>query len=254
MLFILSPSKAQNFSKEKYCITPSEPHFKETTLKLVEFLKTKNLSEIKQLFDVSNNIAELNYNRYLNFSPEFNLENSKPAIHAFKGDVYSKLDFDHYSKSDYEFMQKHFVIISGLYGALKPYDLIQPYRLEMKINLKFNEFNNLYELWNKKITNYLNSIIKTDKHNFLINIASNEYFKAIKTDELIIPIINIIFKEQRNNKLKVIAFNAKRARSMISNFVIKNKINKITDIQNFSEDNYKFEKTLSDENNLYFIR
>lgn len=248
MIIILSPAKTLDLSSNIKIKSCSEPYFKKYTLELASKLKNLSIDEIAGIMNISHKLSELNYERYQNFTNSRKL----PAILAFDGDVYKGLDKKNYNDSDFAYAQDHVIILSGLYGALKPLDLIAPYRLEMGTEFKNINFfiNNLYEFWNEKIQNYLND----SDHEYIINLASNEYFKSINPTKINKKIINIIFKENKNNKLQIIGINSKKARGLMTNYAIKNKIKNILDLQNFDEENYKFSKNLSTKNDWIFTR
>ncbi len=248
MMILLSPSKKQNFVPENFYSNFTHPIFQEKTLEIVKILQQFSVPDISRLMDISNDLAQLNYKRYQNFNHSD--QELKQAILAFKGDVYSYLEFSKYQAEHYQFLQDHFFVLSGLYGILKPLDLIKPHRLEMGTSLKIYENNNLYELWRKDITSFLNN----EPHNVIINLASNEYFNVIDIKQINHPIITISFKEYRNNTLKTIALNAKRARSMMSNYIILNKIENIEELKDFDVSGYKFSNAHSTASTFTFIK
>ncbi len=252
MIIVISPSKTQDFSQVKYNFACSEPKFYNEIMELVKVLSKTSIKELKSLMSISDNLASLNYNHYQQFKPKFTKENSKPAILSFKGDVYDGIDVDHYNSYDFDFAQKHLRILSGLYGLIRPLDLIQPYRLEMGIKLKTAKNSNLYQFWGDKITNELNSLIDNDE--YLINLASIEYFDAIDQRKLSGKKIDIIFKEEKNGKYKIIGLFAKKARGLMANFIIKNKITKPELLKSFNESSYKFNQSYSNDNQYVFTR
>lgn len=200
---------------------------------LISNLKQKSPKDIQNLMKVSENIANLNVERYHNFSTPFNLNNAKQAALAFQGDVYKGMEADTFSEEDLAFAQNHLRILSGLYGLLKPLDLIQPYRLEMGTRLENEHGKNLYEFWDKKITEVLNDDLEKQGDNIVINLASKEYFKSIKQNTLSADLYNIEFKEEKNGTFKIIAFYAKKARGMMANYIIKNKLSKPEELKGF---------------------
>lgn len=203
---------------------------------------------------VSENIAKLNVMRYKSFNTPFTTKNAKQAIFAFKGDVYSGFDLDQFNEDDYAYAQDHLRILSGLYGCLRPLDLIQPYRLEMKTKLLNERGENLYQFWGDRITKSLNKELKKQKEPVLINLASNEYFKAVKPKLLIGRFLTVNFKETKDNKTRVVAIFAKRARGMMADYIIRNRIEKPQDIKEFKLGGYKFNKALSDDKQWTFER
>jgi len=214
-------------------------------------MKKKSAQEISELMHVSENLAVLNEERFKTFQKEFNTDNSKQALLAFKGDVYTKIDVDNYSQEEFDFAQKHLRILSGLYGLLKPLDLIQPYRLEMGTRLETKKGKNLYEYWGTKIAK---SITEASKGKTIINLASQEYFKAVDLNALKIPVINIHFKEFKNGKYQTIGLFAKQARGMMTDFAIINKITDPDNLKTFNQESYEYSTKLSDNKNWFFIR
>lgn len=257
MLIVISPSKSQDFSDQEFNvknIPKTEPELLEDSKVLINELKQKSPEDIARLMDLSENLATLNYSRYQNFSPPFTERNAKPALFAFQGDVYTDIEIDQYSEEDFEFAQDHLRIISGLYGLLKPLDLIQPYRLEMKIKLNTPDSNDLYEFWGDKITRLLNENLAAINAKALINLASNEYFKAIDQKKLQGKVITPEFKEFKQGQYKVVAVYAKRARGMMTNFIIKNKITDPEQIKTFNEAGYEYHENMSTDDKWVFIR
>ena len=253
MIILLSPAKTLDFSPVKHP-TASQPRLLEQSEKLVGVLKKKKVNDLKKLMKVSENIATLNVERFQSFTTPFTTKNAKPAILAFKGDVYTGLEADSFNTTQLKFSQKHIRILSGLYGLLKPLDLMQPYRLEMGTKLKTGRLKNLYEFWDNRITDLLNQDFKKSKSTVFINLASKEYMKSVQQDRLEGPMINIHFKEERNGKLKVIAFNAKKARGAMANLIVKNNITKVDDLYGLKVDDYVYDESLSDKENLCFVK
>lgn len=250
MLILISPAKTLDYS------SPSiqdftQPDFTSDIKALVSVMKKKSAEDIAKLMHVSDNLANLNEERYKTFQKEFNLENSKQALLAFKGDVYTRIDVDNYSQEDFDFAQDHLRILSGLYGLLKPLDLIQPYRLEMGTKLETKKGKNLYEYWDKKIAKAINTAADGQP---IINLASQEYFKAVDVKTLKSPVTTIHFKEHRDGNYQVIGFFAKQARGMMCNYAIKNKITSPQDLKLFNEEKYEFSESLSSESDWVFIR
>jgi len=220
----------------------------------VKVLKTKSATDIKALMKVSDKIADLNVVRYKSFKTPFTTENAKQAMYAFRGDVYTGLDADSFNKSQVKFAQKHLRILSGLYGVLKPLDLMQPYRLEMGTKLANKNGKNLYEFWGDKINKALNEEISAQKDDYVINLASNEYFKSVQSKKLKGQVIDIQFKENKDGKYKIVAFFAKKARGMMCQYMIKNKLTKPEQLKGFNMENYLFNEELSDESIFVFTR
>jgi len=238
MITLISPAKTLDLSTTEINLN-SQPDFKKNTLELVSIMKKKSTSELMQLMDISENLAQLNRERYRNFKKSFEPENSKQALLAFKGDVYTKIDVENYSSEDFEFAQKHVRILSGLYGLLKPMDLIQPYRLEMGIRLENKKGKNLYEFWGSRIAKSINEVAKG---NPVINLASQEYFKAVDVEKLSSKIITPVFKEFKNGKYQVIGLFAKQARGRMTDFIIKNRINNPEELKVFNSGKYEFKE------------
>lgn len=214
-------------------------------------MRKKSAGEISDLMHVSDNLAVLNEERYKTFQKEFTTENSKQALLAFKGDVYTKIDVDHFSKEDFDFAQQHLRILSGLYGLLKPLDLIQPYRLEMGTVLETKKGKNLYGYWGTKIAK---AVTHAAQGNPIINLASQEYFKAVDLKTLKSPVIHIHFKEFKNGSYQTIGFFAKQARGLMTDFAIKNRIISPDDLKGFDLEGYKFWVQKSDQFNWFFVR
>lgn len=250
MLILISPAKTLDYSTPNFKEF-TQPDFPSDINTLVGVMKKKSGQEICQLMHVSENLAVLNEERYKTFQKVFNTDNSKQALLAFKGDVYTKIEVDSYSKEDFDFAQKHLRILSGLYGLLKPLDLIQPYRLEMGTRLETKKGKNLYEYWGTKIAKAINEVSNGSP---IVNLASQEYFKAVDLKKLKSPVININFKEFKNGEYKTIGFFAKQARGMMTNFAIKNQILEPEELKGFNQDGYEYSESLSDSGNWTFIR
>ena len=259
MLIILSPAKKQNFSKtNNNNLSYTQPILKPQINELIKYLRKLDVNNIKKLMSVSDNIAKLNYDRFKDFNCDtYTNKNSKATIFALEGDVYKKLSADTMTEQQLNYAQDNIVILSGLYGYLRPLDLMQPYRLEMKTKLTTNKANNLYKFWGDLITDQINKNIINNKHTALINLASGEYFSSINTkkieSETKAKIINIIFKENKDNKPKVIGVMAKRARGLMARYIITNQIKDPNKIKLFNLENYKFQENISDDNNFIFI-
>ncbi|MFK7968042.1 MAG: peroxide stress protein YaaA [Rickettsiaceae bacterium] len=253
MILVISPSKTLDFSNHNQSECTNSD-FLEESFALIKILRNLTISEISVLMNLSKKLASLNYQRYLDFVLPFNLENSRQAIYAFKGDVYDGLDVETFKQSDISYAQSHLRIISGLYGLLKPLDLIQPYRLEMGTKLTNKHGKNLYEYWGDTITIHLNELLKNKSAKLLVNLTSLEYFKVINKKLLQGSLITPIFKERKNGDYKIVPIFAKRARGMMASYIIKNRIQNISDIKQFNKDGYVFNKSVSNENELVFTR
>ena len=235
MLITLSPSKGQDFDTPGPSRTFTRPQAQKDTELLIEQLRKLTSDDIRELMGVSENIARLNVDRFLAFSTPFTLKNAKQAIFAFKGDVYSGIDLDKYTEQDLDYAQAHLRILSGLYGCLRPLDLIQPYRLEMKTRLANPRGDTLYRFWGERITDRLNAALEQQQEAVLVNLASNEYFKAVKPSKLNGRVLNINFKETKHGNARVVAIFAKRARGMMADYIIRNRIEAPAGIQKFRE-------------------
>ncbi|WP_026950993.1 peroxide stress protein YaaA [Algoriphagus mannitolivorans] len=250
MLILISPAKTLDYS-DPHIQKFTQPDFGSDVKTLVQAMKKKSAREIAELMDISENLAQLNEQRYKNFQKEFSFENSKQALLAFKGDVYTKIDVDNYSFQDFEFAQNHLRILSGLYGLLKPLDLIQPYRLEMGTRLETKKGKNLYEYWGTKIAKAINLAAEGEP---IINLASQEYFKAVDLKALKSKVITIHFKEFKNGKYQIVGFFAKQARGMMTNFAIKNKITDPEALKAFHDEGYEFSEPQSNSEEWVFVR
>jgi len=254
MLITLSPSKGQDFEQTSLSKKYSKPVDLKDSELLIKELRKVNSKQLQELMAVSENIAGLNVARYKSFTTPFTTKNAKQAVFAFKGDVYSGLELEKFTEEDYAFAQDHVRILSGLYGCLRPLDLIQPYRLEMKTRLKNDRGENLYQFWGDRITKSLNKELKKQKEPVLVNLASNEYFKSVKPKLLEGRLLNINFKETKEGKTRVVAIFAKRARGLMADYIIRNRIEKPEDIKKFKLGGYKFNKALSDDKQWTFER
>ena len=253
MKTLISPSKTLNFETNINCNFNTNCRLIDHTNELHKILLDFSKKDLKDLMNVSDKIAELNYNRFKNWEDPSNSNSSKQAIYAFKGDVYSGLDADSISEDKYEFLQKNLRILSGFYGLIRPFDKILPYRLEMGIKLENSKGNNLYKFWGDNITDLLNQDLE-QKNNYVINLASDEYFKSIVIKKLNSKIVTPQFKEFKNGSYKTIAIYAKKARGLMSRFIIDNEIENPNDLKNFNNEGYSFDSSLSDNFNYVFTR
>ena len=250
MKILISPAKKLDFSSEKTFLENSTSVFSEKSKIIMNELSSYSALQISKLMKISSNLGILNKERNDNWKFPFPKNESKQALLSFKGEVYQNMRIDKFNKSDFDFANNRLRILSGLYGILKPSDLILPYRLEMGTKLKIGDNSNLYDFWRESVTDYLLNEIKEDK--FLVNLASEEYFKVINKKQIPIPIVTPIFKDMKNGKSKVISFYAKRARGEMCNYIIKNKISSIDKIKRFDNLNYIF--TEENNGNLVFTR
>jgi len=249
MVTLISPAKTLDLQNAELP-AGTEPEFQKEIQELVSIMKKKSTKGIQKLMGVSENIASLNKERYQKFENQFTAENSRPAIFTFNGDVYRKMEVENYTLDQLNFAQEHVRILSGLYGLLKPLDRIQPYRLEMGIKLRNKKSKDLYSFWKRKIT----PAIDEAANGIIVNLASQEYFKAVDQKKLKSKVINISFKEFREGSYAAIGIFSKQARGLMVNHIIKNKIDSPDKLKLFSEDNYEYTEKLSGETEWVFIR
>jgi uncharacterized protein len=250
MLIIVSSSKSLDFSKSLSVKSPTIPVFIKESEELIEIVRQYSVEELMKLMKISKPIAEINYSRYKYTQPSL----SKIALLAYKGDVFENIKAGTLTASDFEFANCYLKIISGLYGLLRPLDLIMPYRLEMGTKLKNSQGNNLYHFWKQKITYELNKSLNEKNLNIILNLASNEYFKAIDEKQLVKPVLNISFKQKQSGSYKNIGLYSKKARGLMVNFIIKNRITKLSDLKAFCEEDYVFNHRFSDEKEWVYTR
>ncbi len=253
MKIVISPAKSLDFDTDLPTERFSQPHFLSESEKLNKVLAKKKPKVLSKLMSISDSLAQLNWERNQQFSTPFSPENARPAVYAVNGDVYQGLDAYSIPEEKLDRLQETLRILSGLYGILKPLDLIQPYRLEMGTQLKIGRKKNLYEFWKKTLTDYLNDELKEDE--LFINLASNEYFGAIDEKKLKVPVITPIFKDWKNDKLKVISFFAKKARGSMVRYILDSGAESLEDIKGFNYDDYEFSAAHTvKENQPVFIR
>ncbi|PPK51693.1 peroxide stress protein YaaA [Marinobacter persicus] len=253
MLMIISPAKTLDYESPLATETHTQPDFLDDACELIDQLKELEPHQICNLMDISDKLGQLNAERFQNWHTPFTPDNARQAVLAFKGDVYTGLDAESFSEDDFQFAQKHLRILSGLYGLLKPLDLMQPYRLEMGTKFENTRGKDLYAFWGSKITEALNQQLAEDDQ-VLVNLASNEYFKSVKKRELDARLITPQFKDWKNGKYKMISFYAKKARGLMCRYAIQNQINKAEDLKGFNLDGYYFSEDQSDNNNWVFLR
>ncbi|PWA11037.1 peroxide stress protein YaaA [Flavobacterium laiguense] len=252
MKIVLSPAKSLNFEKELPTTQYSESSFLKESRQVHKVLKEQTPKALSELMHISDKLADLNWQRNQDWKTPFTPENARPAIFAFDGDVYTGLDAYSIPIDKLDQLQDRLRILSGLYGYLKPLDLMQPYRLEMGTKLPIGESKNLYEFWKKNLTNALNKELHKDE--LFINLASNEYFSAVDVKALKVPVITPDFKDYKDGKLKIISFFAKKARGLMVRYIIDTNAQTIEDLKGFNYDGYQFDANLSKENNLVFTR
>ena len=253
MKIVLSPAKSLDFKSKLPTSRGTQPQFLEIAIKINRKMERQTKEKLQDLMDISSKLTELNYERFKTFEEEHTKENSRPAIYAFAGDVYTGLDAYSIPIDKLERLQDSLRILSGMYGILKPLDLIQPYRLEMGTSIGIDRKDNLYGVWKKKITDSLNNELQKDE--LFINLASNEYFKAIDKKRLKVPVITPVFKDLKNGKLKIISFFAKKARGAMVRHIIDKDIESIDGMKGFDYEGYRFsENDSTKENELVFVR
>lgn len=252
MKLVLSPAKSLNYESDLPTANFTECCFLNEAKRLNTLLKTKSPKSLSTLMKISPALGELNYQRNQDWSLPFTPDNARQAIYAFSGDVYRGIDAYTIPKDKIDLLQHTVRILSGLYGVLKPLDLVQPYRLEMGTKFPVGKNKNLYDYWKTKITKALNAELQDDE--LFLNLASNEYFKAIDTKALKVPVINVTFLQFKDGKYKNIAIFSKLARGMMTRYIIDSNAQTINDVKGFNYDNYGFDANQSTENNLVFTR
>ncbi len=252
MKLVLSPAKSLDFESKLPTPESTEAYFLSEAERLNKLLKKKSAKSLSKLMSISDNLGQLNYERNQDWELPFTKGSARQAIYAFNGDVYRGLDAYNISTEKLEEVQNTVRILSGLYGVLKPLDLIMPYRLEMGTKFPVGKNKNLYEFWKKKVTQQLNDELEDGE--LFLNLASNEYFKSIDTKALKVPVINVDFKEFKNGDYKTIGIFAKLARGLMTRYIIESNANTIEDIKGFNVENYRFHEQLSKENSLVFTR
>ncbi|MCA9382743.1 peroxide stress protein YaaA [Candidatus Dojkabacteria bacterium] len=251
MLILTSPAKTLDLSKE-WDEEFTNPTFTQEADELVASLKNMSLKKLKSTLEVSDKLAQLNYERFQVWGKDHNVSNSKPAIRMYYGDIYRELSPKEYSKDQKAYLQKTLRIITGLYGLLRPYDLIQPYRLEMKIKLNTKKGKDLYQFWGDKLTDLLNQEIRDYKHKLLVSLASNEYEAAVDLDKIESEVWDILFLQKKNGELKNVGIFSKKARGTMIQYCVENQIETIDNLKKFNADGYKFSN--ADNKTLVFVR
>ena len=240
MLIVLSPAKSLDYKTPVKVKSPTLPEFVSESAKLIADLKKMAPQDVAKLMGLSDQLAVLNVGRYRDWSKKFTDENSKPAIYVFDGDVYDGFDAKSLNAKAIEFAQNHVRILSGLYGALRPLDLMQPYRLEMGTAMKNARGKDLYAFWGSRVTESLKKLLDAQKKPVLLNLASEEYFKVLQPKELGCPVISPVFQDAKDGKYKIISFYAKRARGLMARYVVENRISDPADLKGFNLDGYKY--------------
>lgn len=254
MLFLISPAKSLDYETPAHVTKASTPQFIAQSTELIEVLKTRSVAEIGRLMDLSESLAGLNAARYAAWSPRFTARNSKPAVLAFNGDVYDGLDAKTLDEDDLAWAQQHLVILSGLHGVLRPLDKLQPYRLEMGTALATARGRNLYEFWGDTIAEHLNTRLAADASPVIVNLASQEYFRAADRRVLKARVVECVFEDWKNGRYKVISFFAKRARGLMARHVIRQRIATPKRLETFAADGYAFDAGASAPERLVFRR
>jgi len=250
MLVLLSPAKNLDYKTQVPVAEYSQLSLRDDTEALAQVCKTLTPADLSKLMGISDKLATLNAERFNDFAMPFDTDNARQAMYAFNGDVYTGLDAYSLSEDDVVFAQSHLRILSGLYGVLKPLDLMQPYRLEMGTSLATERGKNLYEFWGNKITDELNAI----GSEVVVNLASNEYFSAVKTKSLTGRLITPVFKDEKNDKIKIISFYAKKARGLMARWIIEHRITDVEALSGFDVAGYRFAPEQSDDTTFTFIR
>ena len=252
MFIVISPAKKLDFDSPISFKKSTKIKFSQEAYELIKKLRKFSSPEIAKLMKLSDSLAQLNVDRYKKYKNSFNESDCKQAVFAFSGDTYVGLDASSLDKSSIDYAQKHLGILSGLYGLIRPLDLIYPYRLEMGTKLSVEKAKNLYEYWSQMVTKEIGLALKKEK--YLINLASNEYFKVVDIDSLEGEVITPVFKEKRGDKYKIISFCAKKARGMMARFIIENKVSVPKELKKFNSGGYTFNKSLSNESEFVFTR
>jgi cytoplasmic iron level regulating protein YaaA (DUF328/UPF0246 family) len=240
MLIVLSPAKSLDYKTPVKVKTPTLPEFVSESAKLIADLKKLAPQDLSKLMGLSDQLAALNVGRYRDWSIKFTEANSKPAIYAFDGDVYDGFDVKTLDAKTVAFAQEHIRILSGLYGALRPLDLMQAYRLEMGTSFKNPRGKDLYAFWGSRVTDSLKKVLEKDKKPALLNLASEEYFKVLQPKDLGCPVISPVFQDGKDGKYKIISFYAKRARGLMARYVVENRISDPADLKGFNLDGYRY--------------
>lgn len=254
MLMVISPAKTLDYDTPPVIDKSTQPRFVEHSVELIEVLREKSPQDIAKLMSLSDKLASLNVARYGSWERESTPQNAKQALLAFKGDVYTGLNAEDFSTDDFAFAQQHLRMLSGLYGLLRPLDLMQPYRLEMGTKLANPRGKDLYTFWGERISQWLNEDLEAQGDQVLLSLASQEYFGAVKPKALNARVIDTVFKDQKNGQYKIISFYAKKARGLMARYVIKERLQDPEGLKDFNLDGYRFDAASSSENQLVFLR
>lgn len=254
MLILISPAKTLDYQSDLATQRYTQPELLAYSQQLIDVARTLSAPQISSLMSISDKLASLNETRFHQWQAEFTPENARQAILAFKGDVYTGLQAESFSEEDFDYAQQHLRMLSGLYGVLRPLDLMQPYRLEMGIRLNNPRGKDLYQFWDRVITDTLQKALADQGDNILINLASDEYFKSVKPRQLDAEIIKPVFLDEKNGQFKVISFYAKKARGLMSRYIIQNKLTRPEQLQAFDLEGYLFDEAGSEQNEFVFKR
>lgn len=254
MLVLISPAKTLDYQSPLATQRYTQPELLGQSQQLIQICRELTPAQLSGLMSISDKLAGLNAARFGEWQPEFTPENARQALLAFKGDVYTGLQAQDFSEEDFDFAQQHLRMLSGLYGVLRPLDLMMPYRLEMGIKLANSQGKDLYSFWGDLITEKLNQVLAQQGDDVVINLASDEYFKSVKLAKLQGSLIKPVFLDEKNGKYKVISFHAKKARGLMSRFIIKNRLKKVEQLSDFNLEGYAFDQAMSAADELVFKR
>lgn len=254
MLITLSPAKTLDYTRPLATERYTQPALLDHASELIALCQRLTPAQIASLMGISDKLADLNAGRFSEWQPDFTPENARQALLAFKGDVYTGLAADDFSEADFDFAQQHLRMLSGLYGVLRPLDLMQPYRLEMGTRLENKAGKDLYHFWGDTLTEHLNQALRAQGDDILVNLASDEYFKSVNVKKLDGTLVKPVFLDEKNGKFKVISFYAKKARGLMSRFMIKNRLTQVEQLQDFNLEGYFFAEYGATEQELVFKR
>jgi len=254
MLILISPAKTLDYSVDVPNMELSEISFPKESQELIKGLKKMKPKDLQALMGISPKLAQLNFERFQQFNYPFSAEDVKPALHVFKGEVFVGINVEVFSKDDLQYAQNHLRILSGLYGILKPLDQIMPYRLEMGTKYSNSKFKHLYDFWDLKIHDAVQKVLNEQGDKLLINLASNEYYKSVKANKLDARIITPQFKDFKNGQYKMISFFAKKARGLMTNYILKNQISNPEELKLFNREGYEYNDRLTEGDNWVFTR
>ena len=254
MLVVISPAKSLDYDRPVNTTTFTQPAYIERSAELITTLRKMSRKKVAELMNISDSLAQLNTDRYQAWATPFNTDNARQAVFAFTGDTYAGLDISTFNPAELKWAQNHLRILSGLYGLLRPLDLMQPYRLEMGTRLVHKDKKNLYEFWGDDITEGLNQQLKATRSEVLVNLASQEYFKSVKPRQLNAELVTPVFKDKKGDDYKTIGFFAKRARGAMSAWIVKNRLKTVADLQVFDGDGYRYNEAMSSAHERVFTR